>query len=150
MVSAARQDGVTLIAVTLHDPNDWADHTQLLNYGFSQVEPVQLTTAGENVTLKVTGGEAESISAVPGEEIWRGITVQQLSQVEQRVYADPFLYAPVSAGEEVGRIEYYLNGRKLAQAPLLAAEATGRTQVAEEPAQPQSWWEKFLSWLGLG
>ncbi len=150
LVSAARQDGVTLIAVTLHDPNDWADHTQLLNYGFSQVEPVQLTTAGENVTLKVTGGEAESISAVPGEEIWRGITAQQLSQVEQRVYADPFLYAPVSVGEEVGRIEYYLNGRKLAQAPLLAAEATERAQVAEEPAQPQSWWEKFLSWLGLG
>lgn len=150
LVSAARQDGVTLIAVTLHDPNDWADHTQLLNYGFSQVEPVQLTTAGENVTLKVTGGEAVSISAVPGEEIWRGITPQQLSQVEKRVYAAPFLYAPVSVGEEVGRIEYYLNGRKLAQAPLLAAEATGRAQFTEEPAQPQSWWEKFLSWLGLG
>ena len=150
LVSAARQDGVTLVAVTLHDPNDWADHTQLLNEGFSQVEPVQLTTAGENVTLNVTGGQAAAVSAVPGEELWRGITPQQLSQVEQRVYADPFLYAPVAVGEEVGRVEYYLNGRKLAETSLLAAEGTQRAQVTEQPDQPQSWWEKFLSWLGLG
>ena len=149
LVSAARQEGVTLIAVTLHDPNDWADHTQLLNYGFSQVEPVQLTTAGENVTLKVTGGQAATISAVPGEEIWRGITPAQLSQVQRRVYAEPFLYAPVAVGDPVGRVEYYLNGRKLGQATLLAAEGTQCAQQTEEPAQPQSWWEKFLSWLGL-
>ena len=149
LVSAARQDGVTLIAVTLHDPNDWADHTELLNYGFSQVEPVQLTTAGENVTLKVTGGNNAAITAVPGEELWRGILPQQLSQVEQRVYADPFLYAPVAVGEEVGRIEYYLNGRKLAQAPLLAAQECQQAQYTEEPPKQESWWDQFLSWLGL-
>ena len=150
LVSAARQDGVTLVAVTLRDPNDWADHTQLLNYGFSQVEPVQLTTAGENVTLNVTGGQAAAISAVPGEEIWRGIRPEQLSQVERRIYADPFLYAPVAVGEEVGRVEYYLNGRKLAETTLLAAEGSQQAQFTEEPAQPQSWWEKFLAWLGIG
>ncbi len=62
----------------------------------------------------------------------------------------PLLYAPVAVGEEVGRVEYYLNGRKLAETTLLAAEGTQRAQVTEQPDQPQSWWEKFLSWLGLG
>ena len=35
LVSAARRNGMTLIAVTLDDPNDWADHAALFDYGFS-------------------------------------------------------------------------------------------------------------------
>ena len=35
LVSAAERDGVLLISVTLNDPNDWNDHTLLLDYGFS-------------------------------------------------------------------------------------------------------------------
>ena len=35
LVSAARRDGMTLIAVTLNDPDDWADHEVLFDYGFS-------------------------------------------------------------------------------------------------------------------
>ena len=35
LVSAAERDGVLLIFVTLNDPNDWNDHTLLLDYGFS-------------------------------------------------------------------------------------------------------------------
>ncbi|MBO4854549.1 MAG: D-alanyl-D-alanine carboxypeptidase [Oscillospiraceae bacterium] len=34
LVSAARRDGRCLVAVTLQDGNDWADHTALYNYGF--------------------------------------------------------------------------------------------------------------------
>ena len=56
----------------------------------------------------------------------------------------------VAVGEEVGRVEYYLNGRKLAETTLLAAEGSQQAQFTEEPAQPQSWWEKFLAWLGIG
>ncbi len=34
LVSSATRDGMQLIAVTLHAPDDWQDHTNLLNYGF--------------------------------------------------------------------------------------------------------------------
>ena len=43
LVSAARRGGMTLIAVTLNDPDDWRDHTALLDYGFSTYAPVTLT-----------------------------------------------------------------------------------------------------------
>ena len=43
LVSAAERDGVTLIAVTLNDPDDWQDHTDMLDYGFSELESVKLT-----------------------------------------------------------------------------------------------------------
>lgn len=38
LVSAAERDGLTLIAVTLNAPDDWRDHTAMLNYGFESFE----------------------------------------------------------------------------------------------------------------
>ena len=32
-MSAAERDGMTLIAVTLNAPSDWADHAAMLDYG---------------------------------------------------------------------------------------------------------------------
>ena len=43
LVSAAEKDGVRLIAVTLSDPNDWNDHIEMLDYGFDQLEQVDLS-----------------------------------------------------------------------------------------------------------
>ena len=36
LVSAAERDGTRLIAVTINDGNDWADHARMLDYGFEQ------------------------------------------------------------------------------------------------------------------
>ncbi len=37
LVTAAEKDGVRIICVTLSDPNDWADHTALLDMGFENL-----------------------------------------------------------------------------------------------------------------
>ena len=42
LVSAAEKDGITLVAVTLNDPDDWTDHKNALNYGFENLECVDL------------------------------------------------------------------------------------------------------------
>ena len=55
LVSAAERDGALLIAVTLNAPNDWEDHTALLDYGFSQVEPYQLAGGDVRLTVPVVG-----------------------------------------------------------------------------------------------
>ena len=44
LVSAAERDGITLIAVTLDDPDDWKDHKILLNHGFDSLEAINLNT----------------------------------------------------------------------------------------------------------
>lgn len=43
LVSAAERDGVTLIAVTLNDPDDWNDHSDMLDYGFDKLECVNFS-----------------------------------------------------------------------------------------------------------
>lgn len=44
LVSAAERDGITLVAVTLDDPDDWQDHKSMLNYGFDNLESIDLSS----------------------------------------------------------------------------------------------------------
>ena len=55
LVSSAQRDGMEFIAVTLNDPNDWNDHTEMLDYAFSEHYPKKLIEQGD--TVKVIAGK---------------------------------------------------------------------------------------------
>ena len=138
LVSAAERDGVLLIAVTLNAPNDWQDHTALLDYGFSQVEPYQLAGGDVRLTVPVVGSPVEvmSLRGSNGGEVT--LPLGQGAQVERVVHAPKFLYAPVEAGEQVGEICWYLEGQLLGSAPLTAAGAAPLQEKAP------SLWERLF------
>lgn len=60
LVSAARKDGVTLIAVTLNSPDDWNDHIRLYEQGFPQLESFQ-PSLPELPDVKVAGGLTDTV-----------------------------------------------------------------------------------------
>lgn len=138
LVSAAERDGALLIAVTLNAPNDWEDHTALLDYGFSQVEPYQLAGGDVRLTVPVVGSpeEAVSLRGSNGGEVT--LPLGQGAQVERVVRIPKFLYAPVEAGEQVGEICWYLEGQLLGSAPLTAAGAAPLQEKAP------SLWERLF------
>ena len=138
LVSAAERDGALLIAVTLNAPNDWQDHTALLDYGFSQVEPYQLAGGDVRLTVPVVGSPVEVVSlrGSNGGEVT--LPLGQGAQVERVVRVPKFLYAPVEAGEQVGEICWYLEGQLLGSAPLTAAG----TAPLQEKAP--SLWERLF------
>lgn len=138
LVSAAERDGALLIAVTLNAPNDWQDHTALLDYGFSQVEPYQLAGGDVRLTVPVVGSpeEAVSLRGSNGGEVT--LPLGQGAQVERVVRVPKFLYAPVEAGEQVGEICWYLEGQLLGSAPLTAAGAAPLQEKAP------SLWERLF------
>lgn len=138
LVSAAERDGALLIAVTLNAPNDWEDHTALLDYGFSQVEPYQLAGGDVRLTVPVVGSPVEVVSlrGSNGGEVT--LPLGQGAQVERVVRVPKFLYAPVEAGEQVGEISWYLEGQLLGSAPLTAAGAAPLQEKAP------SLWERLF------
>lgn len=138
LVSAAERDGALLIAVTLNAPNDWQDHTALLDYGFSQVEPYQLAGGDVRLTVPVVGSPVEVVSlrGSNGGEVT--LPPGQGAQVERVVRVPKFLYAPVEAGEQVGEICWYLEGQLLGSAPLTAAGAAPLQEKAP------SLWERLF------
>ena len=138
LVSAAERDGALLIAVTLNAPNDWQDHTALLDYGFSQVEPYQLAGGDVRLTVPVVGSPVEVVSlrGSNGGEVT--LPLGQGPQVERVVRVPKFLYAPVEAGEQMGEICWYLEGQLLGSAPLIAAGAAPLQEKAP------SLWERLF------
>lgn len=136
LVSAARRDGVTLVAVTLNAPDDWDDHIAMLDYGFSTLESVAFDGGAVAGQVPVVGGGKPS-AAVRG---MAGGTVSlpavDAARIQRRVLLPRFLYAPVRAGDQVGRVQYLVDGREIYSLPILAQEDVGAQE--REPG----FWER--------
>lgn len=137
LVSAAERDGVTLICVTLGVYDYWNMHAQLLDDGFSKLTPHEQPSRLLPDTVPVTGGEAATVGVrqletpviplLPGE-----------TEAEERLVLPPFLYAPVLAGQQVGYVQYLLNGVEVARTPVVT---TGPVSRLDQPAEHWSLWE---------
>lgn len=103
LVSAAKRDGKFVIAVTLNDPNDWKDHTSLLEYGLERVILTEICPEREVYTVPVVGSDTESIEIKT-----EPYTVSALSEqdITCTVNLPRFVYAPVSEGEVIGSVVY--------------------------------------------
>ncbi len=125
LVSAAERDGVRLIAVTLNAPDDWRDHTAMLDYGFSLIEAVPLVKTEENLcSLPILGSDTENIPVRVNADIVCILPKQRGSIVERIELRYP-RFAPVYVGDPVGVVRYMLDGKEIAAAPLYAAEYAG-------------------------
>ncbi len=144
LVSAARRDGVTLVAVTLRDPDDWNDHIALFEYGFSAVHSVPLDDDTACVRIPVTGGAGGSVG-VTCASLPRAVSVEP-AEVRRTVYVPAFLYAPVRAGTIVGRAEYTCGGKTVCTALLVTdASVAAKPSHGHEPQQTGR--SRFHIWL---
>lgn len=149
LVSAAERDGVTLIAVTLNAPNDWDDHTKLLDYGFSRYESVLLCDREELLMpLSVVGGEDASVMACNVNALRVTLPVGH-GEIIKAVELPRFVYAPTRNGETVGRVVFYCdedgNGtlEPIGEAPLIACYSVKRHQPKK------SFWQWLLGLFGF-
>lgn len=120
LVSAAERDGVRLIAVTLNAPSDWSDHKAMFDYGFSVVQPVKLDCDFSAISIDVVGGTQEKLGVVPLEQPQAGVLSEDVGSIEKRIHLNSFYYAPIKAGDVVGKAEYWLGDECLATVTLLA------------------------------
>ena len=117
LVSAAKQDGKYVIAVTLNDPNDWQDHKQMLDYGFSKIKQTKYTPQISGYTLPVINGDKDSVSVKI-----ESFTVNSLDSMDITcdVYLPKFLYAPINKGETLGKAVYRQGDKVVNEKQLLA------------------------------
>ncbi len=136
LVSAAERDGVTLIAVTLNAPDDWNDHKKLLDYGFSVVKEFDVSALQGDLSVKVVGGDAATVTATTAYTPKFSVA-GDTADVQAQAYLKHFLYAPVEKGETVGSVCYTYNGKIVAQVPLAAAQSVSAvtTEITESPKQ---------------
>ncbi len=113
LVSAAERNGVTLIAVTLSDPDDWNDHKNLLDYGFSILESIDIASFSKIPnSLPVINGNKEHIKIGVSEIDKKSVKNinQELSVLDIKIPA--YLTQDVKTGDKIGQITISIGGVK--------------------------------------
>ena len=124
LVSCAEKNGQRLIAVTLQDGNDWADHQALYEYGFSAYPARTCAVRGQALTqASVSGGVSPTVPLIAGAGFC--YPAAETERLTTRICLDEPLRAPVSAGKTVGAAVFCLNGTEIGRVPLVA----GRTMM---------------------
>ncbi len=123
LVSAATREGMTLIAVTLNAPDDWRDHTALLDYGFDCYEKVVLAPVGTfSFSLPITGGKQETVTLTNDAELSLILPKSRPSPQYTVEAIGRFWYAPIRAGQSFGTVTVTCEGQCVRSA-LVAVES---------------------------
>ena len=122
--ATAERDGMTLIAVIMASPSRDSRNSSavsLLNYGFSNYT-LYKNPVSTSVNIPVIKGTAQSCQTV-SEEFYAVIPKNQAGNVEIKTEAEAILTAPVSKGQEVGKITYTINGKMLGASKIIASNS---------------------------
>lgn len=115
LVSASKKDGKLVIAVTLNDGNDWADHRTLLDLGLSLIKSEVFSPQENEIYIDVTSGEQIKVD-VPSATV----NITENSSVNYLISLPNFMYAPIKKGQQIGSINYYCNGVSVADLQITA------------------------------
>lgn len=138
LVSSATRLSRRLIAVTINAPDDWNDHTALLEKGFSQFSVKQLVEKDQCLGLReIAGGQAGEVELLAAQDFSYALTPEETPRIV--ISGQGFVYAPVAEGQEAG-YAYVLLGDKIAGKILLKY---GKT-VEQEAVPEKSFWQKLF------
>lgn len=122
LVTAAKQNGVQLIAVVLDSLYIWNDSLFLLDYGFGRVSSQTLIESGQVVkSLPIISGRRKSMKVKTAGEIVMPVFDGGEDNAYSLVYDLPeSLTAPIKSGEPIGKIRVVLpDGREAASVDVV-------------------------------
>ena len=122
--ASATRDNLNLIAVIMKAPTTalrFSEAKQLLDYGFTNYTSYQLSTENETVkNISVSQGVEKNLNAIYSSS--NNIMLQKgtESKITQEINIPDTLTAPISQGEKIGEINYYLDGNLLASVDVVS------------------------------
>lgn len=129
LVSAAQRSGMTLIAVTLNDPDDWKDHTTLLDWGFEHYALVNAVSEGSTMgRILVSGSLAPCVCAVAEEGYAYPVGPEEQLTLSVQWSATK-LDAPVEQGSVLGTLHVSCGTSQVAEIPLVAQFAVPQNRA---------------------
>jgi D-alanyl-D-alanine carboxypeptidase (penicillin-binding protein 5/6) len=123
LVSSATREGQQFAVVTLNDPNDWSDHSNLLDYGFKHFPEKRLVNKGDPVA---------GHPFVAGTNFNYALTEEETANVKTKIELVDQTSIQYALGER-GKLHFILDGRPIGAVPLFDADSP-RLQVKEQSA----------------
>ena len=127
LISSAKRGDTRLISVVLGAPSETVRATEsqkLLNYGFQFYESRLVYKRGQTVNkLKLWKGHDDMLAASVADDLYLTLPKGDYAKVKASITSKQPLIAPLSAGQEVGTIQFTLDGKVLEQRKLVTAKA---------------------------
>ena len=143
LVTCAERGGMRMIAVTLHDGSDWADHAALYDYGFSAYALSSGAKKGEAYgSVSVDG---QSVSAVAAES-FRYPTVEN-EALSVRAELPQTVSAPVRKGQTFGTLVISCGETEVGRVDLVSARSVQAQEPKSETSKNKSLAEKLWQFL---
>ena len=131
LVSSAVRDGRRLVAVTINAPDDWKDHSALLEDGFDRYEIGTLVSKGDILgTVEIAGGVAGKAELVAAEDFSYPMAAGEKGEIS--ISGPGFVYAPVTAGAEAGKAHICIEGKAVGHVALVYGNTIERTEEGEK------------------
>ena len=130
LVSCVERNGQRLVAVTLQDGNDWADHAALYDYGFSTYPAKLGASLGQTIQrVQVENGMSATVPLVAADSFaW---PLAEGESLELDVELAGSLRAPIRAGRRAGEAVFSVNGKEVGRVALLyGADVAPRMESA--------------------
>src|SRR5262249_15958073 len=132
-------------AVVLGAASDAArtnDAQRLLNFGFQSFDTVQLYPSGQPVsTLRVWKGEANDVAAGFTDAKYVTLPKGKADKLQVSMTATEPLIAPVAKGANIGTVKILLEGKAIAEYPLVALAEVRSTNILGRA------WDTMRLWL---
>ena len=124
LIASAKRGERRQVSVVLGAASDAArasESAKLLNYGFQAFDTVQLYQSGKPVhSLRVWKGAEESITAGFFADQYLTLPKGKAAALQLTLTASEPIVAPVVQGQRVGTVKVVLEGRTLAELPMVA------------------------------
>jgi D-alanyl-D-alanine carboxypeptidase (penicillin-binding protein 5/6) len=124
LVTSAKRDDMRLISVLLGAKSDnvRVEETQkLLNYGFRFYETHRVYGAGASLTTaRVWKGDSEELPLGLAQDLYVTIPRNQYQKLNGVMNVNATIMAPVRKGQQLGTVQVTLDGKNVAERPLVA------------------------------
>ncbi len=125
--ATAEKDGVKMIAVIMACPNykdRFTEAATLLNYGYATCKMYEDQAPPALNPVPVQDGVSEEVQTEYGGTFsYLSTSGEDFSAIEKVLIWEESLTAPIEKGQQVGKLEYRLNGKLLGSAPIVAKDS---------------------------
>ena len=127
LITSAKRGPRRLLTVVLGAASDNARATEsqkLLNFGFLNYDGVKLYDKGQGVSqLEVWKGSAREIKVGFDRELFVTLPKGQADKIKATLISQKPLIAPIALGQKIGSMKVTVDGREIAEVPVVALEA---------------------------
>jgi len=119
LVGAAERDGVTLISVTIDAPDDWRDHTKMLDFGYSLLEAKVVSPNEFSYEVPILDGKFDFVR-ISNKYSQKFIHDRSDEEIKTCVKLSRYFSAPINEGDVLGEVIFTKAGKELGRIQLTA------------------------------